>query len=74
MQPGATGQDVDRAARQVIIDAGYGKYFFNRVGHGIGVAVHEGPYMIEGNTVPLEPGNVFSVEPGIYIPASSASA
>lgn len=68
VQPGATGQDVDRAARQVIIDAGYGKYFFNRVGHGIGVAVHEGPYMIEGNTVPLEPGNVFSVEPGIYIP------
>ena len=68
VQPGATGQDVDRAARQVIIDAGYGKYFFNRVGHGVGVAVHEGPYMIEGNTVPLEPGNVFSVEPGIYIP------
>ncbi len=66
--PGATGQDVDRAARRIIIDAGYGKYFFNRVGHGVGVAVHEGPYMIEGNAKPLEPGNVFSVEPGIYIP------
>ena len=68
VQPGATGQDVDRAARQVIIDAGYGKYFFNRVGHGIGIGVHETPFMIEGNTKPLEPGNVFSVEPGIYIP------
>ena len=67
VKPGATGQDVDRAARQVIIDAGYGKYFFNRVGHGVGIAVHEHPYMIEGNTKPLEPGNVFSVEPGIYI-------
>lgn len=67
VKPGATGQDVDRAARQVIIDAGYGKYFFNRVGHGIGLADHESPYMIEGNTKPLEQGNVFSVEPGIYI-------
>lgn len=68
VKPGATGQDVDRAARRVIIDAGYGKFFFNRVGHGIGIAVHENPYMIEGNDVPLKPGNVFSVEPGIYIP------
>ncbi|MBL3538985.1 Xaa-Pro peptidase family protein [Aminivibrio sp.] len=68
VKPGATGQDVDRAARQVIIDAGYGEYFFNRVGHGIGLAVHESPYMIEGNDKPLEPGNVFSVEPGIYLP------
>jgi Xaa-Pro aminopeptidase len=65
--PGATGQDVDRAARQVINDAGYGQYFLNRVGHGVGIAIHESPYMIEGNTAPLEPGNVFSVEPGIYI-------
>lgn len=65
---GATGQDVDRAARQVIIDAGYGEFFFNRVGHGIGIAVHESPFMIEGNTVPLKPGNVFSIEPGIYMP------
>ena len=68
VQPGATGQDVDRAARKVIIDAGYGNFFFNRVGHGIGIAVHESPYMIEGNNVPLKPGNVFSVEPGIYMP------
>lgn len=68
VRPGATGQDVDRAARKVIIDAGYGEYFFNRVGHGIGIAVHEHPYIIEGNDRPLEPGNVFSVEPGIYLP------
>ena len=68
VQPGATGQDVDRAARKVIVDAGYGEFFFNRVGHGIGLAVHESPYIIEGNDKPLEPGNVFSVEPGIYLP------
>ncbi|MDO5115583.1 MAG: Xaa-Pro peptidase family protein [Synergistaceae bacterium] len=67
VQPGATGQDVDRAARAVIEEAGYGKYFFNRVGHGVGIAVHENPYIIEGNDRPLLPGNVFSVEPGIYI-------
>ena len=66
--PGVTGQEVDRAARQVIIDAGYGDYFFNRVGHGIGLAVHEEPFIIEGNNTPLEPGNVFSIEPGIYMP------
>lgn len=68
VKPGATGQDVDRAARKIIVDAGYGKYFFNRVGHGIGIAVHESPYIIEGNDKPLKPGNVFSVEPGIYLP------
>lgn len=68
VKPGATGQDVDRAARSVIEEAGYGKYFINRVGHGVGIAIHEEPYMIEGNGAMLEPGNVFSVEPGIYIP------
>lgn len=66
--PGATGQDVDRAARKVIVDAGYGDFFFNRVGHGIGLAVHESPFIIEGNDKPLVPGNIFSVEPGIYLP------
>lgn len=68
VKPGATGQDVDRAARAVITDAGFGEYFFNRVGHGVGIAVHESPYIIEGNDVPLQPGNVFSIEPGIYLP------
>lgn len=64
---GATGQSVDRAARKVISDAGYGRYFLNRLGHGVGIAIHESPYIIEGNDAPLEPGNVFSIEPGIYI-------
>lgn len=68
VKPGATGQDVDRAARRVIVEAGYGEYFFNRLGHGVGLAVHETPYIIEGNDAPLEPGNVFSIEPGIYLP------
>jgi Xaa-Pro aminopeptidase len=67
VKPGAAGQDVDRAARGVIESAGYGKYFINRVGHGVGIAIHEEPYMVEGNETPLEPGNVFSIEPGIYI-------
>ena len=66
--PNNTGQDVDRAARKVIVDAGYGDNFLNRVGHGIGIAVHESPYIIEGNARPLHPGNVFSIEPGIYLP------
>jgi len=65
---GATAQDVDRATRSVIEKAGYGKYFINRTGHGIGVAVHEAPYIMEGNLQVLEKGMAFSVEPGIYIP------
>ncbi len=67
VKAGVTGQDVDRAARKVIVDAGYGEYFLNRLGHGVGIAIHESPYIIEGNNVPLKPGNVFSIEPGIYI-------
>jgi Xaa-Pro aminopeptidase len=68
VQKGRAGQDVDRAARKIISDAGWGGYFLNRLGHGVGLAIHEAPYIIEGNDVPLEPGNVFSVEPGIYLP------
>jgi Xaa-Pro aminopeptidase len=68
VRSGKTGQDVDRAARKIIADAGYGEYFLNRLGHGVGVAIHEEPYIVEGNDAALEPGNVFSVEPGIYIP------
>jgi Xaa-Pro dipeptidase len=67
-RPGATGQDVDRAAREVIDEAGYGEYFIHRTGHGLGLEVHEPPYMMEGNATPLESGNVFTVEPGIYLP------
>ncbi|HOA24280.1 MAG: Xaa-Pro peptidase family protein [Aggregatilineales bacterium] len=67
-RPGATAQDVDRAARKVIEEAGFGEYFIHRTGHGIGLDAHEGPYIVEGNDVVLEPGMTFTVEPGIYIP------
>ncbi|WP_328536056.1 aminopeptidase P family protein [Streptomyces sp. NBC_00344] len=68
VRPGAACQDVDRAARAVITDAGYGEQFIHRTGHGIGVTTHEPPYMIEGEERPLVPGMCFSVEPGIYLP------
>jgi Xaa-Pro aminopeptidase len=68
VRPGVACQDIDRAARGVIADAGYGKYFIHRTGHGIGLEAHEPPYMVEGETEPLQPGMCFSVEPGIYLP------
>ncbi|TVZ80056.1 aminopeptidase P family protein [Streptomyces sp. BK340] len=68
VRPGVACQEVDRAARAVITDAGYGQYFIHRTGHGIGVTTHEPPYMIEGEEQPLVPGMCFSVEPGIYLP------
>lgn len=64
---GAACQDVDRAARKVITDAGYGEYFIHRTGHGIGMEAHEDPYMVEGNSLPIAAGHAFSVEPGIYV-------
>jgi Xaa-Pro aminopeptidase len=67
VRPGAACQDVDRAARAVIEDAGYGELFTHRTGHGIGVTVHEPPYIVEGETQPLRPGMCFSIEPGIYM-------
>lgn len=67
-QVGVTCSDIDQAARDVIKDAGFGNYFIHRTGHGIGLDVHEDPYMVSSNSAPLQPGNVFSVEPGIYIP------
>jgi D-alanyl-D-alanine dipeptidase len=68
VRPGVACQEVDRAARKVIEDAGYGAYFIHRTGHGIGVTTHEPPYMIEGEEQPMVPGMCFSVEPGIYLP------
>jgi len=68
VRPGATCQDVDRAARAVIVDAGYGEQFVHRTGHGIGTTTHEPPYMVEGEERPIEPGMCFSVEPGVYLP------
>ncbi|MCC6904495.1 MAG: aminopeptidase P family protein [Anaerolineae bacterium] len=66
--PGTPCQEVDRAARRVIEQAGYGPYFNHRLGHGIGLEAHEGPYMVEGNTTVLQPGMAFTIEPGIYLP------
>jgi Xaa-Pro dipeptidase len=68
VRPGVAAQDVDAAARQVIADAGFGDFFIHRTGHGIGLDVHEDPYIVAGNDMPLEPGMAFSVEPGIYQP------
>ena len=67
VRPGIPCEDVDRAARDVITRAGYGEYFIHRVGHGLGLDVHEDPYLVSGNTLPLAPGMVFSDEPGIYM-------
>jgi len=68
IRPGVEAQEVDRAARRVISQAGYADRFTHRTGHGIGLDVHEEPYIVEGNTLPLEEGMTFSVEPGIYFP------
>ena len=65
--PGVACGEVDRRARQVVADAGYGDNFIHRTGHGIGLEVHEQPYIVEGNHRTLEPGMAFSVEPGIYM-------
>jgi Xaa-Pro dipeptidase len=68
-KPGVQAQSVDAAARKVIADAGYGPgydYFTHRVGHGIGLDMHEWPYLVQGNTKLLEKNMVFSDEPGIY--------
>jgi len=66
--PGVSAEDVDRAARSVIDQAGYGRYFTHRTGHGIGRESHEEPYIRAGNSMTLAPGMVFTIEPGIYIP------
>jgi Xaa-Pro aminopeptidase len=65
---GTTCEAVDAAARQPITEAGYGEWFMHRTGHGIGVEEHEDPYIVVGNTHRLVVGNVYSVEPGIYLP------
>lgn len=65
---GATGAEIDGAARKVIEDAGYGPYFGHSFGHSVGVEIHEGPNASPGNQCPMEQGNVFSAEPGIYLP------
>ncbi len=65
--PGARAADVDNAARTVISDAGYGEHFVHRTGHGLGVEVHEPPYIMSSSELVLDEGMVFSIEPGIYL-------
>ena len=67
VRPGVPAESVDAAARDAIAAAGYGEAFLHRTGHGIGVLTHEEPYIVGGNTRPLESGMAFSVEPGIYL-------
>ena len=59
---------MDRAARSVIEQAGYGPYFTHRTGHGLGMEGHEDPYIRGDSPLPLQPGNTFTIEPGIYLP------
>jgi Xaa-Pro dipeptidase len=66
--PGVPCSEVDAAARRVIEKAGYGEYFTHRLGHGLGIDVHEPPYMVADNATVLEPGMTFTSEPGIYLP------
>jgi Xaa-Pro aminopeptidase len=68
VRPGVAAERIDATARSVIAGAGYGDFFTHRVGHGIGLEVHEDPYMVAGNSTKLKPGMAFSVEPGVYLP------
>jgi len=67
-KPGVVARDVDNAARSVIEKAGYGEYFTHRAGHGLGIEIHEPPYISASSDVVLDEGMVFSIEPGIYMP------
>jgi Xaa-Pro aminopeptidase len=67
-KPGMTGKELDAIAREVIEEAGFAEHFGHGLGHGVGLAVHEMPRVNVRGTTPLEPGMVFTVEPGIYLP------
>jgi Xaa-Pro dipeptidase len=67
LKTGAIPEEVDRAARRIIEEAGYGKFFTHRLGHGLGMDGHEPPYLVRGNRRPLAVGNVQTIEPGIYM-------
>ena len=68
VRPGVTAEEVDEAARRHLEAAGFGAYFIHRTGHGLGLDVHEEPYIVKGNRLPLREGMVFSIEPGVYLP------
>ena len=66
VKPGVRAMDLDKVARDVIAEAGYGEYFTHRLGHGLGISVHEFPSINGSNEIKLNPGTVFTIEPGIY--------
>ncbi|GAB6044421.1 aminopeptidase P family protein [Caminibacter profundus] len=68
IKPGLPINELDKIARNIIEEAGYGKYFVHSLGHGVGLDIHEWPYVNSKNTTPIQNGMVFTVEPGIYIP------
>ncbi|ORW74396.1 M24 family metallopeptidase [Mycobacterium saskatchewanense] len=68
VRPGVTAEEVDATARDVLARAGLAEAFVHRTGHGIGLSVHEEPYIVAGNDLPLTAGMAFSIEPGIYFP------
>ena len=68
VRPGITVGDVDAAARKVLKKAGLGRYFTHSTGHGVGLEIHEGPRVANGQREVLQPGMVITIEPGIYFP------
>ena len=68
--PGKTGREIDGIARKVIEEAGYGEYFGHGLGHSFGLDIHESPRFAqnEAGDIPLKPGMIMTVEPGIYLP------
>lgn len=72
-RPGISASEIDKATRQVILDAGYGEYFFHRTGHGLGLEGHEEPYIHDANDSIISAGMTFTIEPGIYLPNKNGS-
>ena len=68
IKPGMTGAEADALARTIIDAAGYGDHFGHGLGHGVGLAIHEGPRLSRESPDVLEPGNIVTIEPGIYVP------
>lgn len=68
VKPGITAAELDQTARRVIEDAGYGEFFTHRLGHGLGISVHEFPSLHGSNDMTMEAGMVFTIEPGVYVP------
>ncbi|MGV9711319.1 M24 family metallopeptidase [Gordonia sp. NPDC003424] len=66
VRPGVSAESVDAVARDLLREHGLADRFIHRTGHGIGLSVHEEPYIVSGNSIPLRPGMAFSIEPGVY--------